>query len=1315
MKVFATFSLAMIAMLNTQITQVLAEGEDTPETVSTSESYDFKGSGLQRYSATGSTSTWSRAVSTMISLYVKNGTVPQITKYDGTYNGVAYHVLEADTSDGNTLIKLDYAGSTPKTLNNMYDETLTANDEYYWAGAINAGFFSMSNGYPTGAVRTGGAWQTYNGAGSNYETWECTPAYGSGFTSVYFNRSGNDMKLLYNGWKGGVFYKYYTDPSPNTWDYSPVWDYSEGVSGAYTLMVDGNTGTHWGKGDYGSTDYWNYVGTAITLFGQKANGNYVLLTTSAGSLTANQAIDLMSKLGCTNGIRFDGGGSSQMAYDNGLYIKSISAPKSAEVSSADALSEISVTVYDGNSKAHSVAITDLSDEVSATTADSDGNFTVTAKTVVGDVTVNASVKKEEPTPEPESKSELKATFNNGYATVGESAEDIKKDIMSIKEVTDDAETDIDLSNATIEVSGNTDTADSTVTVTITYGDLSKEYKVPVLDSNKIYYSSDVSIDNPTLKSTMIAKDESLLFTININGEEKEITDVTLDGIDTSKTGVQKGTATYTYYILNKDSNGLVSGTSAQKVKTDEFTIYVQGVEDITINTEKDTYYAGDDLGEVTGEFTQTNVDENASVSDIVFDTSEVNMNEAGTYKISASYTPKATITTEDIELSYSKSSSTALNYDWQLGTNWDIGANESPKGTTTAPLSDLDSKLADGEYSFTKQGSTYFLIGGVDDSEYIRFSKDDTEAYVYKFEPYHWSSEVEANQTLVSSSTNSEWLSTEWVFGTTASKGYKYAGHYDESMTGTLIQNCWSVTRITYNVTTNTKTNEEVITAPVGFTAEKQVVVLEKQPVTHTVNFYDFDGNILDSITAEEGAEVVTDKIPEKEGYTFTKWSDPSTTETGDMDIYPEFACTEGYDLTDGACVLHVDPTPDPDEPETTYHVSFDWNYANGGDVWGLDGVELVVPENGFWKDGYKFVSWNTAMDGSGTTYNPGDVLTSANFGESTSMMLYAQWEKDATVAKVSFDWNYANRGSMPTVLISGGEVLPANTFERDGYLFKGWNTSINGDGTHYDDEATMPTLESDTILYAEWEQDTQYEIHFDWNYANSGQVNNIIAQTHSECVLPENGFSKDNYEFIGWNTSINGDGIMYQPGEALPEGNVDNITLYATWRKTEAAYSYVVSYDWNYANSGSMGVDFGTNSEGYKAPECGFKRDQKVFVSWNTAMDGSGRTIEAGDVVHDIASEDSENIVLYAQWRDAGTTTIIYDWNYANSGSMPTTVAYEGESVQLAKNTFVKYNSQFVGWNTAMDGTGEFYYDEAIVDLFDASKDVIVLYAQWE
>lgn len=49
-------------------------------------------------------------------------------------------------------------------------------------------------------------------------------------------------------------------------------------------------------------------------------------------------------------------------------------------------------------------------------------------------------------------------------------------------------------------------------------------------------------------------------------------------------------------------------------------------------------------------------------------------------------------------------------------------------------------------------------------------------------------------------------------------------------------------------------------------------------------------------------------------------------------------------------------------------------------------------------RDKYDFVEWNTAADGSGTSYHPGDTYTS-----NTALTLYAIWEKRAT-AKVKVD-----------------------------------------------------------------------------------------------------------------------------------------------------------------------------------------------------------------------------------------------------------------------------------------------------------------------
>ena len=57
-----------------------------------------------------------------------------------------------------------------------------------------------------------------------------------------------------------------------------------------------------------------------------------------------------------------------------------------------------------------------------------------------------------------------------------------------------------------------------------------------------------------------------------------------------------------------------------------------------------------------------------------------------------------------------------------------------------------------------------------------------------------------------------------------------------------------------------------------------------------------------------------------------------------------------------------------------------------------------VIP-NIFKYDGYKFVSWNTKADGSGTTYKAGDYI---EFGSGKSVDLYAIWHVDGSMLYVS-------------------------------------------------------------------------------------------------------------------------------------------------------------------------------------------------------------------------------------------------------------------------------------------------------------------------
>ncbi|MBQ1430075.1 MAG: phage major capsid protein [Firmicutes bacterium] len=77
---------------------------------------------------------------------------------------------------------------------------------------------------------------------------------------------------------------------------------------------------------------------------------------------------------------------------------------------------------------------------------------------------------------------------------------------------------------------------------------------------------------------------------------------------------------------------------------------------------------------------------------------------------------------------------------------------------------------------------------------------------------------------------------------------------------------------------------------------------------------------------------------------------------------------------------------------ETPYAIKYDGNGADGGtavaDTIGMAGEAVEVASNTFTKTGKTFSGWNTAADGSGTSYAAGASYTLTSAG----LKLYAQW-----------------------------------------------------------------------------------------------------------------------------------------------------------------------------------------------------------------------------------------------------------------------------------------------------------------------------------
>ena len=134
----------------------------------------------------------------------------------------------------------------------------------------------------------------------------------------------------------------------------------------------------------------------------------------------------------------------------------------------------------------------------------------------------------------------------------------------------------------------------------------------------------------------------------------------------------------------------------------------------------------------------------------------------------------------------------------------------------------------------------------------------------------------------------------------------------------------------------------------------------------------------------------------------------------------------------------------------------------------------LTAGEAGFEKGGRLFVKWNTASDGSGTSYDPADPDHNT-ITITEDSMLYAQWKANSYTVK--FEKNGEDvTGTMADQSFTydaDPAALTENAYNRTGYLFSGWNTDPNGSGTPYPDKAKVQNLtdvpDGVFTLYAQW------------------------------------------------------------------------------------------------------------------------------------------------------------------------------------------------------------------------------------------------------
>lgn len=372
-------------------------------------------------------------------------------------------------------------------------------------------------------------------------------------------------------------------------------------------------------------------------------------------------------------------------------------------------------------------------------------------------------------------------------------------------------------------------------------------------------------------------------------------------------------------------------------------------------------------------------------------------------------------------------------------------------------------------------------------------------------------------------------------------------------------------------------------------------------------------------------------------GYSFQGWSEQKT---------------GGYTYLDGASVNNL--TAENDGTVILYAIwkaetmvlQFDVNGGNIGtkpdDI--IAETDSTIDLNGIadpTRTGYTFKHW----------YRQGDP-TKENVGASFKMpaadsVLVAEWE--ANTYTVNYHKN-GGSGTMSSQEFNYDETkkLLRNDFTRDGYVFVGWATTIDG-APSYIDEALVSNLTADKAgivdLYARWSANEQV-LQFD---VNGGDVSSKPANIDGETdgVVDLSGVAnptRTGYTFKHWYKQGDVDKTNVGSSITMP---ANGVILVAEWQ----ANTYKVTFN---ANGGTeiMGEQDFMYDEAQELSANKFERAGYTFAGWATTAAGTASYADKASVTNLTAAAD-DVVELFAVWI-ANEQLIQFDVNGGAASSKP-------------------------------------------------------------
>lgn len=427
--------------------------------------------------------------------------------------------------------------------------------------------------------------------------------------------------------------------------------------------------------------------------------------------------------------------------------------------------------------------------------------------------------------------------------------------------------------------------------------------------------------------------------------------------------------------------------------------------------------------------------------------------------------------------------------------------------------------------------------------------------------------------------------------------GYTFAGWNTNSAgTGTSYSNGQSVTNLTTTV-------GGTVTLYAKWTANTYTVTLNKQSGTGGSS----------SVTATYGSAMPSATMPTRTGYTFGGYY-TSTSGGGTQYYTAGGASARTWNIAE-AKTLYAKWTGN------TYTITYVGNSNTGGSTAATSAVyptTRTVASNGFTRTGYTFAGWNTAANGTGTSYAVGSSYSSAS-----NLTLYAQWTIN------SYTVTYDKNGGSSTPSSQSGNynssiTLRAAITRSEAESGTTYTVSFNANG-HGTAPSALTAKVYTTYAFSSWKGSVDSKTYSAGaSYTIPASNTTMTAQwttgsRTASITLPTISDPNNQYIFQGWSTSstaTSGSTGSYTPTK--------NITLYAVWAENK----FTVTYNSN-GGSGSISSVTKLYNQTITLASSGFTKSGCKLIGWNTKANGTGIKYALGRTKYAVTAD----VTLYAVW----------------------------------------------------------------------------------